>query len=212
MGRLSINLASQDFGAGIFALILVTSFFGGAFFSALQVENLANDLRKGYGHALIAEAGLLWAFVFVAGVARTNNNLLLDAQAALLCAAMGVQNALVTRLSGAVIRTTHLTGVTTDLGIEAARWYRWHRAKLKSYVPIMPNFLPGDAVAEKPTAVRTYLLLTLVLSFMGGAIAGAIATVHISRWAIAVPATAILALALLTLYVMPDDTATKTEA
>ncbi|BDC99966.1 YoaK family protein [Persicobacter psychrovividus] len=36
----------------------------------------------------------------------------------LLLFAMGLQNALVTRISGAVVRTTHLTGISTDLGIE----------------------------------------------------------------------------------------------
>lgn len=37
----------------------------------------------------------------------------------------GLQNAMVTRLSGAVIRTTHLTGITTDIGIEATRTLFW---------------------------------------------------------------------------------------
>lgn len=36
--------------------------------------------------------------------------------------ALGIQNAMTTKLSGAVIRTTHLTGLTTDLGILTAHW------------------------------------------------------------------------------------------
>lgn len=40
---------------------------------------------------------------------------------ALLCLACGIQNALFTQASGAVVRTTHLTGITTDLGIGLAR-------------------------------------------------------------------------------------------
>jgi uncharacterized membrane protein YoaK (UPF0700 family) len=36
---------------------------------------------------------------------------------ALLCLAAGLQNAAITGSSGATIRTTHLTGITTDLGI-----------------------------------------------------------------------------------------------
>ncbi len=35
---------------------------------------------------------------------------------------MGLQNATITKISGAVIRTTHLTGVTTDLGIETVQY------------------------------------------------------------------------------------------
>lgn len=36
---------------------------------------------------------------------------------ALLCGASGLQNAAITTSTGSVIRTTHLTGITTDLGI-----------------------------------------------------------------------------------------------
>ena len=40
---------------------------------------------------------------------------------------MGLQNALVTRVSGAVVRTTHMTGVLTDIGIELVRMRAWVR-------------------------------------------------------------------------------------
>lgn len=40
------------------------------------------------------------------------------AEVTLLCLVMGLQNATITRISGAVIRTTHATGMVTDLGIE----------------------------------------------------------------------------------------------
>jgi uncharacterized membrane protein YoaK (UPF0700 family) len=40
---------------------------------------------------------------------------------ALLCAASGLQNAAISTASGATVRTTHLTGITTDLGIGLVR-------------------------------------------------------------------------------------------
>lgn len=40
---------------------------------------------------------------------------------AILCLACGIQNASITSASGAVVRTTHLTGITTDLGIGLVR-------------------------------------------------------------------------------------------
>lgn len=40
---------------------------------------------------------------------------------AILCLSAGLQNATITSASGAVVRTTHLTGVTTDLGIGLTR-------------------------------------------------------------------------------------------
>jgi uncharacterized membrane protein YoaK (UPF0700 family) len=85
----------------------------------------------------------------------------------LICFAMGVQNALVTKLSGARVRTTHMTGVTTDIGIEAAKaiqtWREgtdgmgftaslWHLGwlwrdddlrKLRLHVAVLGSFLAG---------------------------------------------------------------------
>ncbi|WP_316568022.1 DUF1275 family protein [Myxococcus sp. MxC21-1] len=40
---------------------------------------------------------------------------------------MGLQNALVTRVSGAVVRTTHITGILTDIGIQVVRLGSWLR-------------------------------------------------------------------------------------
>ena len=40
---------------------------------------------------------------------------------AILCLACGIQNASITSASGATVRTTHLTGITTDLGIGLMR-------------------------------------------------------------------------------------------
>jgi len=36
----------------------------------------------------------------------------------LLCFIMGLQNAVITKISHAEIRTTHVTGLVTDVGIE----------------------------------------------------------------------------------------------
>ncbi len=63
-------------------------------------------------------AGVLGAFgAFGASLDETQGHLLL----ALLCLTCGVQNGTITTVSRAVIRTTHLTGITTDLGIGFVR-------------------------------------------------------------------------------------------
>jgi uncharacterized membrane protein YoaK (UPF0700 family) len=41
---------------------------------------------------------------------------------AILCLVCGIQNAMVTSVSKSIVRTTHLTGITTDLGIGIVRW------------------------------------------------------------------------------------------
>lgn len=183
VGRFANDLANAHFAASFAALWLVLAFFGGAVAASLILEQKESPLLPSrYALALAVEAGLLLTFVFVAGLSRTSHPLLLDAQALFLCAAMGMQNSLVTRLSGAVIRTTHLTGVLTDLGIETARWLRWHQTRV----------LSGPAsTRERPAAARMWLLATIVIAFVVGAAFGAVLTARISRWAMCLPAAAV---------------------
>jgi len=189
IGRLSSDLATRDSNAAIFAALLVVAFFLGAFVASLIIEtNVFNNVSRAYGVALLGEAGLLTTFIFIAGLSRATHARVLDAEAAILCLAMGMQNSLVTRLSGAVIRTTHLTGVVTDLGIEAARWYRWHRARI-SWVPVL---IPVRNPPTRPVLVKTAILLTITLAFTAGAVAGAVLTLQESRWAMLFPAGGIL--------------------
>lgn len=190
-GRASIDLAKGDVGATIFASLLVVSFFVGAFCASLVIEGSLERMPEAYGIALSLQAALLVAFVFVAGLSRATHPRMLDAQAALLCGAMGMQNSLVTRLSGSVVRTTHLTGIVTDLGIEAARWYRWHRARIG-----LPALFKGRVPPEEPKKQRSLLLLTILLTFSIGAALGGFLTLRASRWAMALPAAATLALAI----------------
>ena len=44
---------------------------------------------------------------------------------------MGLQNALVTKISNSVVRTTHLTGLFTDLGIELAQLFFYKQSELR---------------------------------------------------------------------------------
>jgi uncharacterized membrane protein YoaK (UPF0700 family) len=85
-------------------------------------------LQGEYALPLMLEAVLLLAF----GLLGANLELLVDvfvpSTVLLLCFIMGLQNAIVTKISQAEIRTTHMTGVITDLGIELGRLFYWNRA------------------------------------------------------------------------------------
>ena len=188
VGRFGNDLARGHPSAAVLALLLIGFFFVGAFVSSIILESSTGAVARGYGYALLCEGALLGTFVIIAGMSHTKHKHLLDAQAALLCMAMGMQNSMITRLSGAVIRTTHLTGVVTDLGIEVARWYRWHRRKLT----MLPVLLPGRSPAERPPIGRISLLVTIFFAFVAGGMAGAVLTLNISRWALAVPTAAVL--------------------
>jgi uncharacterized membrane protein YoaK (UPF0700 family) len=181
IGRFANDLANGSFGAAISALSLALAFFGGAVAASFVLESSSAKIPFRYGVALAIEGALLLCFVFVAGLSRTTHPRLLDAQAALLCGAMGLQNSLVTRLSGAVVRTTHLTGIVTDLAVETVRWYRWYHWRLLTGPrPSQPPRQPPDG--------HIALLLTITLAFIAGAATGAVLTARASRWAMCLPA------------------------
>ena len=187
VGRLSNNLATDDLPAALFAAFMVLAFFVGAFVASLILEGLApSDVPRAYALALLSEGMLLLAFVFIVGPSRTTSPRILDEEAAILSAAMGIQNSLVTRLSGAVVRTTHLTGVVTDLGIECARWYRWSRSNVARALE------PAVTPVNRPAPAKTLLLATIFVSFILGATLGATLTLRASRWAMLLPAVAVL--------------------
>jgi uncharacterized membrane protein YoaK (UPF0700 family) len=79
---------------------------------------------------LIAAAGNRGAFGIFGETLNLNTDYVL---LALLCLCSGIQNATITSASGAVIRTTHLTGVTTDLGIGLMRVLSSPRTALRNH-------------------------------------------------------------------------------
>ena len=114
---------------------------------------------------------------------------LLDTQASILCLAMGMQNALVSRLSGAVVRTTHLTGVVTDLGIEFARWFRYWRGGVSAKTGL--SLVLGQNQPERPPLPKSLLLLTIFSAFSTGAVLGALAATRLHHAAMIAPIVAL---------------------
>ncbi|HEY6077656.1 MAG TPA: YoaK family protein [Polyangiaceae bacterium] len=192
VGRFANDLANGNFGASFAALTLVLAFLGGAVAASLIVEGRGRSRASRYAIALGVEAGLLACFIFIAGLSRATHPRILDAKATLLCAAMGMQNSLVTRLSGAIVRTTHLTGVLTDLGIELARWYNWSQARLIGWT--------GDTKPPPRPDGHIALLLAITVAFVFGGALGGVLTARASRWAMTLPAAMIGAAALFAFY------------
>lgn len=187
VGRLGGAIALHDYGTAFDALTMVAAFFAGAFLTSMMTESrFFGRHSNAYGVALLTEASLLGVFlVWSAKVDRLG-----AIQPLVLCTAMGVQNSLVTRLSGAIVRTTHLTGVITDLGIEAARWFRWWRGVLARRIGVALAF--GSNPPERPLRDKILLLGTIAASFVIGAVAGAEASVHLARRAMAIPIVALV--------------------
>jgi uncharacterized membrane protein YoaK (UPF0700 family) len=91
---------------------------------------------------------------------------------ALLAFASGVQNAAVTSVSGTVIRTTHLTGVTTDLGIGLVKVF---------------DCIHNKRVSATKELESLWIRLSLIGGFVLGSALGAYLFLHYGYWGFAVP-------------------------
>jgi uncharacterized membrane protein YoaK (UPF0700 family) len=91
-------------------LLVLLSFVAGAAFSGLFIGSSALQPGRRYGAALLVEAGLLLLAMLALQASSLSGHYLASA-------ACGLQNAMVTTYSGAIIRTTHVSGIFTDLGV-----------------------------------------------------------------------------------------------
>jgi uncharacterized membrane protein YoaK (UPF0700 family) len=141
--------------AGFSALI---AFLAGAACTAWIVNwSLRRQLRSAYARPLVLEAGLLLIFGIFGASINVFAGLFAPLTVLLLCFIMGLQNAVITKISKAEIRTTHVTGLATDLGIELGKLVyvnRFHsddrvvadRQKLRILVTLLANFFAGGLV------------------------------------------------------------------
>ena len=133
----------------------ILSFFSGSTVSSLLVNwARRRGLNSEYAVALMAEAVLLLGFGLFAATDVTAGLAGLQLLISLLCFIMGLQNGLITKISHAEIRTTHMTGVITDLGIEFGRLIfgkatdgavRPDRRKAARLAGLLAAFLAGGA-------------------------------------------------------------------
>jgi uncharacterized membrane protein YoaK (UPF0700 family) len=110
-----------NFWEGFIFFLFIFFFFLGSFISNIIVEMVSkiND-KLIYIIPIIIESMILFSIaIFGQFLILKNPNLL----AFSLLFAMGMQNSLVTTISNATVRTTHLTGLFTDLGIELSQLF-----------------------------------------------------------------------------------------
>jgi uncharacterized membrane protein YoaK (UPF0700 family) len=125
-----------NFWEGFIFFLYIFFFFLGSFISNIIVEIVTkvND-KLIYIIPLIIESIILFSIaIFGQSLVDKNPNLL----AFSLLFAMGMQNSLVTTISNATVRITHLTGLFTDLGIELSQlfFYTKNEQKVKLYSSI----------------------------------------------------------------------------
>jgi uncharacterized membrane protein YoaK (UPF0700 family) len=163
------NLVLGNFDLVATALLSILSFAFGAASTAVMVNySRRNTDRNNYMPPLLTEAALLLVFGLMGANLQMHEFISLSLTAVLLCYVMGLQNALITKISNAEIRTTHVTGLFTDIGIELGKLFYWNRQS-------------GDArdyyVAANRNKLRVHLML--VASFFIGGLMGALGFKHI---------------------------------
>jgi uncharacterized membrane protein YoaK (UPF0700 family) len=100
-------------------LEIVLMFILGAFVASLAIAfGKQRRISNIYALTLLLEVGLLMAAGLVTGLSDAKANGI--AIVGLLSLTMGIQNAASTRISDGRVRTTHLSGLTTDIGVNLA--------------------------------------------------------------------------------------------
>ncbi|UIN23642.1 YoaK family protein [Herbaspirillum frisingense] len=144
------------------------SFLLGAACSAVMINwARRRGLHSEYAMPLMLEAMLLLCFGILGSNLENHRLLFVPVTVALLCFVMGLQNAMISKISRSEIRTTHVTGLVTDIGIEIGKMCYWTLAPRQ----------PGEMHQEDPVpgARRKFLLLSsLLLMFFVGGVAGAL--------------------------------------
>ena len=141
---LGAALAHGDWKAVAHLWGVLIAFCLGAMISGMIIQDSTLRLGRRYGVVLALESLLLFAAIPLFWKEQIYGALL----AAMAC---GLQNAMATTYSGAVVRTTHVSGMFTDLGIGL-----------------------GHLLRGLPLPMRRLTLSGLIISgFLGGGIIGA---------------------------------------
>lgn len=162
-----------NFLQGFVYFLYIFFFFIGSFTSGFIIEMLTRKkVNSIYIVPTIIESFILLISAFFSADVVEKYPALL---AFLLLFAMGLQNSLVTTISNATVRTTHLTGLFTDLGIELSQWffYKQKEQKHKLHASIK-------------------LRLTIICFFFLGGIFGGILYTMIALYVLAIAALTLI--------------------
>ena len=121
---------------GFVYFLYIFFFFSGSFVSSFLIEIIS---RKDEHYIYAVPASIECFILLVVGI--LGQNLVTTSPNFIACSllfAMGLQNSLVTTISNATVRTTHLTGLFTDLGIELSQlfFYKKKNRKTNSFHPL----------------------------------------------------------------------------
>lgn len=143
----NLTIAGESFAQGSYLTFLhlfalVFCFLVGSIASGLVVKGQNFNIDRRYSASLILQ---------LLAITGAMTLLLYGYHQAgyLLALTMGMQNAMTTHYGTALIRTTHMTGTTTDLGILISRWIKGYPVefwKIRLYTSLIIGFSCGAIV------------------------------------------------------------------
>lgn len=189
------GLVDRDGALITHSLLLLLAFLGGAL-AAGAAEQLAAYRRWRSIYVLPLAFELLLLIGFAVGLELHDHQppqtiASLYWITACAAAAMGAQNATITRISSGVVRTTHVTGVLTDIGLDGMRWLTNLMSLTRG--PENRGIVRSMVLALRLPSGRRILLLGAILgSFVAGACMGTLVFQFVPRWAMFLPVAFLL--------------------
>lgn len=160
LSHVADQLVDAQWQGALLALSGVVFFILGATHASwIILWTKRHRFRSGYGLSMWFEAVYLLIFGLF-GVALEYGLAMFQPTLLLLCFIMGMHNTVMTVLSGSAIRSTHMTGTGTDLGIELSKALYYSRKNYRN--------LP-DVKVNRP---KMKLLLGMLASFVIGGVIG----------------------------------------
>ncbi len=149
------DVENFNFWKGTIYFLYIFSFLLGSFSSSFLMELFKENKRLN----IFATPILIESLILIAIALTSNFTTIVYPHiiACFLLFAMGMQNSYVTKISNAIVRTTHLTGLFTDLGIELSQL-----------------FFPKTHPNRKKISATIRLRLYIISFFFIGGIIGAI--------------------------------------
>lgn len=163
-----VSAMADNIVEGSYALVwgglgaVLTFILGAACSTVMMTYARRQRLHSEYGLPLLLEALLLLCFGFLGATLAQITGLFVPLTVMLLCFIMGLQNALISNLTKGEIRTTHITGIITDIGIELGKLLYLNRSRDADI---------GRVTLDRP---RMWLLSLLAVYFFCGGVVGAL--------------------------------------
>ena len=162
-----------NFRGSLVYFFYILFFFLGSFVSNLLAEIISRKNKRFiYVIPTLIESLILFAVAIIGPTSMASDY---NYIAFTLLFAMGLQNSLVTRISNAVVRTTHLTGLFTDLGIELSQLF-FYRSK--------------EQRSKLISTIR--LRLRIITCFFAGGVLGGIFYSYLALYILIIPATMLI--------------------